>query len=49
MLGYPLTAIVRIKPQPGELPRIVDLAAEIPQVVECLRITGEDCFYLRSI
>lgn len=49
LLGYPLTAIVRIKPQPGELPRIVDLAAEIPQVVECLRITGEDCFYLRSI
>ena len=45
--GYPLTAIVRIKPQPGQLPRIVDLAAEIPQVAECLRITGEDCFYLK--
>jgi Lrp/AsnC family leucine-responsive transcriptional regulator len=52
-LGYPLTAIVRVKPAPGQLPRIPELAAEIPQVGECHRITGEDCFYitvhLRSI
>ncbi len=47
MLGYQLTAIVRIKPGPGQLPRIPELAAEIPQVGECHRITGEDCFYLK--
>jgi Lrp/AsnC family transcriptional regulator, leucine-responsive regulatory protein len=46
-LGYPLTAIVRVKPAPGKLPRIPELAAEIPQVSECHRITGEDCFYLK--
>jgi Lrp/AsnC family leucine-responsive transcriptional regulator len=45
-LGYPLTAIVRVKPAPGLLARIPELAAEIPQVSECHRITGEDCFYL---
>jgi Lrp/AsnC family leucine-responsive transcriptional regulator len=45
-LGYQLTAIVRIKPAPGQLPRIPELAAEIPEVAECHRITGEDCFYL---
>ena len=45
-LGYPLTAIVRIKPAPGQLARIPELAAAIPQVGECHRITGEDCFYL---
>jgi Lrp/AsnC family leucine-responsive transcriptional regulator len=45
-LGYPLTAIVRVKPAPGQLARIPELAAEIPQVGECHRITGEDCFYL---
>jgi Lrp/AsnC family transcriptional regulator, leucine-responsive regulatory protein len=53
MLGYQLTAIVRVKPAPGQLPRIPELAAEIPQISECHRITGEDCFYitvyLRSI
>ena len=52
-LGYTLTAIVRVKPSPGQLPRIPELAAELPQVGECHRITGEDCFYvtlhLRSI
>jgi len=46
-LGYQLTAIVRIKPAPGQLPRIPQLAAEIAQVSECHRITGEDCFYLK--
>jgi len=45
-LGYPLTAIIRVKPAPGQLARIPVLAAEIPQVGECHRITGEDCFYL---
>jgi Lrp/AsnC family transcriptional regulator, leucine-responsive regulatory protein len=45
-LGYQLTAIVRIRPAPGKLPRIAELAAEIPQIGECHRITGEDCFYL---
>jgi len=46
-LGYQLTAIVRIKPAPGRLSRIPELAAEILQVSECHRITGEDCFYLK--
>jgi Lrp/AsnC family transcriptional regulator, leucine-responsive regulatory protein len=42
-----LTAIVRIKPAPGQLRRIPELAAEIPQISECHHITGEDCFYLK--
>ena len=46
-LGYELTAIVRIKPAPGRLPRIPELALEIPEVSECHRITGEDCFFLK--
>jgi Lrp/AsnC family leucine-responsive transcriptional regulator len=46
-LGYQLTAIVRVKPSPGQLPRIPELAEQIPEVADCLRITGEDCFYLK--
>lgn len=46
-LGYSLTAIVRVKPAPGQLRRIPELALEIPEVGECHRITGEDCFYLK--
>jgi Lrp/AsnC family leucine-responsive transcriptional regulator len=47
MIGYPLTAIVRVKPAPGQLPRIPELAAEISEVAECHRITGEDCFFIK--
>jgi Lrp/AsnC family leucine-responsive transcriptional regulator len=46
-LGYPLTAIVRVKPAVRQLTKVAELAAEIPQVAECLRITGEDCFYIK--
>jgi Lrp/AsnC family transcriptional regulator, leucine-responsive regulatory protein len=43
-LGFPVTAFVRIRPVPGALPKIAALAAELPVVTECYRITGEDCF-----
>jgi Lrp/AsnC family transcriptional regulator, leucine-responsive regulatory protein len=46
-LGYPLSAIVRVKPSAGQLQKIAKLAAEIPQISECHRITGEDCFYIK--
>jgi Lrp/AsnC family leucine-responsive transcriptional regulator len=45
-VGYPLAAIVRVRPAPRQLPRIAEIAAELPQVVECHRITGDDCFLL---
>jgi Lrp/AsnC family leucine-responsive transcriptional regulator len=46
-LGMPVTALVRVRPGPGQLPRITQAARDNPQVVECHRITGEDCFYLK--
>lgn len=46
-LGYALTAIVRVKPAVRQLSKIAELAAEIRQIEECLRITGEDCFYMK--
>ena len=46
-LGYQLTAIVRVKPAVRQLTKIAELAADIPQIEECLRITGEDCFYIK--
>jgi Lrp/AsnC family leucine-responsive transcriptional regulator len=52
-LGFPIAAIVRIRPAPGQLQRIPEVARETPAVAECYRITGEDCYlvklYLRSI
>ncbi len=46
-LGPPLTAYVRVRPVPGQLGRIAALAEQTPQVVECHRITGEDCYLLK--
>jgi Lrp/AsnC family leucine-responsive transcriptional regulator len=46
-LGWPITAYVRIRPMPGQLSKIAELAATLPQVAECHRITGEDCFILK--
>lgn len=46
-LGLPLTAFARIRPVAGQLTRIVELAEELPEISECHRITGEDCFLLK--
>lgn len=43
-LGLPVTALVRIRPGPGQLPKLAQVARDTPQVIECHRVTGEDCF-----
>lgn len=52
-LGYPMQAIVRIKPLPGKLQEVQRLIETIPEFAECDKVTGDDCFigrlYLRSI
>lgn len=47
-LGLPLAAWLRIRPLPGELQRVAKIVRDIPEVVECDRITGEDCFVARA-
>jgi Lrp/AsnC family leucine-responsive transcriptional regulator len=46
-LGFSVSAIVRIRPAPGRLQRIPEVARETPEVAECHRITGDDCYLLR--
>ena len=46
-LGFPISAVVRIRPAPGQLRRIPEIAQATPEVTECYRITGEDCYLLR--
>ena len=46
-LGLTLSAILRIRPAPRELPKVAQLARDTPEVVECHRITGEDCFFVK--
>ena len=46
-LGLPLSAFVRVRPHAGQLNRIAELARQLPEVVECHRVTGEDCFIMK--
>ena len=46
-LGRPVAAWVRLRPGPNQIPKIIELARRTPEVVECHRISGEDCFLMR--
>jgi Lrp/AsnC family leucine-responsive transcriptional regulator len=46
-LGFTVAAVVRVRPVIRQLHRIPEVAQGIPEVTECYRITGEDCFLLR--
>ena len=47
-LGYSLSVVIRVRPAPRELKKVADLAVRTPEVVECHRITGEDCYFLKA-
>ena len=47
-LGLPIAAWLRIRPIPGQLQKVADVLRDMPEVVECDRITGEDCFIARA-
>lgn len=46
-LGLPISAFVRVRPNAGQLPQLIEVARSIPEVVECHRVTGEDCLIIR--
>jgi len=48
-LGLGITAFVRVRPMPGQLQAISELARKTPEVVECHRVTGEDCFIMKVL
>jgi Lrp/AsnC family leucine-responsive transcriptional regulator len=47
-VGYSLTVVIRIRPAPRELQKVAELARSTPEVVECHRITGEDCYFMKA-
>jgi Lrp/AsnC family leucine-responsive transcriptional regulator len=47
-LGYTLSAVIRIRPAPRQLHEVAQLARETLEVVDCRRITGEDCFIMTA-
>ena len=47
-VGLALSAIVRVRPSPGQIQNVAELARETPEVVECNRVTGDDCYIMRA-
>ena len=46
-LGHPVDVVLRVRPAPRQLTKVADLARSTPEVTECHRVTGEDCFAMR--
>ena len=48
MLGRPLAVWLRVRPAPGNLSKVAAILQKTPEIVECDRITGDDCFLARA-
>jgi Lrp/AsnC family leucine-responsive transcriptional regulator len=47
-LGYSLGVIVRVRPAPRQIAAVAKLAQKTPEVVECHRVTGDDCYVMTA-
>ena len=47
-LGLHLTAVIRARPAPRQLRQVAETAQNSPEIVDCRRITGEDCFIMTA-
>ena len=46
-LGLQLSVVMRIRPAARMIAKVAELAQATPEVTECHRVTGEDCFVMR--
>jgi Lrp/AsnC family transcriptional regulator, leucine-responsive regulatory protein len=47
-LGFELGVQLRIRPAPRQLRDVAELARRSPEVVECHRVTGDDCYVMTA-
>ena len=47
-LGLPLAVHIRIRPMPGQVSKLAALLNKLSAIVECDRITGDDCYVARA-
>ena len=46
-VGFQLSAIIRVRPAPDRLKTVADVARKTREVVECHRVTGDDCYVMK--
>ncbi|MGZ4270377.1 MAG: Lrp/AsnC family transcriptional regulator [Solirubrobacteraceae bacterium] len=47
-VGLGLSVLIRVRPAPRQLAVVAELARQSEEVVECHRVTGDDCFVLTA-
>ena len=47
VLGYELSAVLRVRPDARQLPKLAKIATDTPEVTECQRVTGDDCYVMK--
>ena len=47
-LGLALSAVIRVRPAPRQILKVGDIARATPEIVDCRRITGEDCYVMSA-
>jgi len=49
-IGFPITAVIRMSPSPGErCTRFTASVQDIPEVLECHRVTGSDSLVMKVV
>jgi Lrp/AsnC family transcriptional regulator, leucine-responsive regulatory protein len=48
-LGYEVQAVVRVRPLPGKLRVVQKLLEDTPEICECDKVTGDDCYVVRLL
>jgi len=48
VLGIPILAVIRVNARADAVKRIDEIAPEIPEVIECHRVTGSDSHVIRA-
>lgn len=47
-VGLGLSVLVRVRPAPRQLAVVSELARQSEEIVECHRVTGDDCFVMTA-
>ena len=47
-LGYGLGVAIRVRPAPSRLAQVAEVARQTPEVIECHRVTGDDCYLITA-
>jgi Lrp/AsnC family transcriptional regulator, leucine-responsive regulatory protein len=49
VFGLDIAAYLRLRAMPGQAPKVAQMLADTPEIIEADRVTGEDCFVAKVV